>query len=149
MTDEEAELEDRLENWGRWARGTPNVGRSSLLRVIESNPENVILDEETPIDSLDALEVNRAWMLLPTSPMRYLKAKMLIGRLYAYPHVDPVHDLRKFCQISIHRREIDELLSLAKKMMANNLRRFKLKKETDAKVSKGELDRLTTGGQHE
>ena len=133
MTDEEAELEERLENWGRWAHGSRRGDESYLQRLIDKNPDSENTEPTTPaiLDLKDALKVNRAWGMLPVAPPRYLKAKMLLGRMYAYPERDPVDDLRRYCQIRVHRREIDELLKMAKRMMANNIRRLDLKERKD------------------
>ena len=120
-------LERRLRNWGRWNRDPKRQGRSSICKIIESNPDNIPKREPMePIDIEDALTVQRAWQRLPVSPERYRKAKHLIGVAYAYPvpFLEMKRILRKGHRINIHEREFEPLLATAETMMANILQRL-------------------------
>ena len=70
-------LTDRLRNWGRWAADNKHLTSSTLLwrmmQLYGEKEEGVrqYVEEEKelppPIDTIDAVIVNRAWQCLPES----------------------------------------------------------------------------------
>ena len=125
---EEQMLEERLVNWGRWARDPKRQGRSPIAKLAELVPdETAVPDEHKPIeiDLADALMVQRAWQKMPMSPEKYRKAKFLIGVAYAYG--GSFWNIRRIMmryRINLHEREFGETLDLGKKVIANLLRRL-------------------------
>lgn len=87
-SDEEV-LDDRLRNWGRWARDRRHVSTNVIYRLmlqagtLTLGPEQLI----NPIDFRDAILINRAWQRMPMSPRRYKIAKWLLAMHYIYPCV--------------------------------------------------------------
>lgn len=95
--EEKAELERRLENWSRWLREKPHQkGRSPLFSIMVEmgfqyeEPEKIkdMFEERlrrsanrTPIDVLDAEEVQAAWQSMPDGrEKRYLEERYAFRR---------------------------------------------------------------------
>ena len=66
---EEEILEERLSNWGRWARSRSPQGTSPLWHIMHARGfqyEREYREEpRNPPDEKDAQTINRAWNLLP------------------------------------------------------------------------------------
>lgn len=119
------ELEERLKNWGRWLQDKPAGACSPMLKIMNMNPENIVIDpDEDPVDIQDALLIQKAWRQLPMRPSRYFIARVLVGYWYAYPNTDPIKLILRIHKVKIHRRDVEQLLDLAKKMMRNNICRL-------------------------
>lgn len=123
-SDEEI-LTDRLRNWGRWAADNRHMTSSTLLwRMMQLYGEKEVVrgvSEEQkemppPIDTIDAVIVNRAWQCLPESPLRYKTAKWVLVAHYCYPHMPQSVALR---QLRVNQKTYDQLLTMAKYMIFN------------------------------
>lgn len=131
MTTEE--LEYRLINWGRWARGARRPGMSSVVNALEGAAAGQPAADDSleevrsvapPVDELDAVAVQSAWERLPMTPHKYLIAKLLIGYTYAYPGKDPTWMVLKVNKVrGVHRRETEALVGMARTMMKAILER--------------------------
>lgn len=137
MNTEDKILEERLLNWGRWNRSPKRQGRSPICAVMEGMPYTGVeaCEPEVPdasgdvlpsVDVLDALLVQRAWQRLPNGPDRYRKAKLLVGVAYCYSgSFERMRQiLRKHFWINIRGREFDQLLSMGRTMVRNNLHKL-------------------------
>lgn len=121
-------LTERLRNWGRWAEDRPNLyGSTMLYRMMQlygkDDPDSPkrAPEEDTPsepIDIFDAIIVNRAWQALPTSPLRYGKAKMVLVVHYCYPDVPTYIACRK---LKISHSDYEQLLKMARYMIFNRI----------------------------
>lgn len=126
-SDEEI-LIDRLQNWGHWAADRTHEKSNILYRMMVLAGEITFdpPDSSFKVDPIDALEVQRAWAMLPQSPQRYLMAKWILAAHYAYPSISK----GKLCKHKRLRfREYDELLKMAQQMIFNKLEYIKAKKE--------------------
>lgn len=125
-SDEEI-LIDRLRNWGRWAADRDHLKANVLYRMMVLAGEIIMESPELgKIDDKDALEVQRAWAMLPQSPRRYLMAKWILAAHYAYPSISK----GKLCRHNrIRLKEYDELLKMAQSMIFNKLEYMRAKKE--------------------
>lgn len=115
-SDEEI-LDDRLKNWGRWAADSTHGRVNWIYRMMLLSGEiQLSASDKRRIDLPDALLVQRAWRMLPQSPLRYKTAKWVIVAHYAYPQLS----VWRFCKcMRIRPREYEELLSLARCMIHN------------------------------
>lgn len=147
--DEEKKFEARLENWGRWLREGKHAGVSNLWPILQRLPKPIEpVDssftvggdpEQAPmVQEMDALRVQRAWNLLPSTSLADQEARALIGAVYAYQGCDMDRILFFVRQvrytgsptpIRIRRRDIDEHLKRSRTMLRNILRRIDLAEE--------------------
>ena len=126
MDESDDELEERLRNWGRWAREKPVRYSSPLQKIIEMNPENVQVElPQNPVDYTDALIIQRAWQRMPLAPYRYKMARIVIAYRYIYPYEDVVVRLIKINKVKgVHRRDIEKLHALGKTIIRNRLKQI-------------------------
>lgn len=117
-SDEEI-LNDRLQNWGRWAADSQHSATNLIYRLMLLSCEIKLSDDDgTKVDLSDALLVERAWKGLPQKPRRYLVAKWVLAAHYAYPRLT----VSRFCQyMHIRKREYEDLLRLAHYMIYNRI----------------------------
>lgn len=120
-SDEEI-LNDRLQNWGRWAADRPHAGQNVLWRFMklygEAPAEEEPQEHPPVLDEFDAVFVNRAWQGLPESPLRYKTAKWILAAHYCYPNLHT----RWVCkQLHVGRKDYETLLTLAKYLIFNRL----------------------------
>ena len=122
---DEVILTDRLRNWGWWAADSNRIGGASVLwkmmKLYGEREQPKGPDEQEPpkpIDGIDAAIVNRAWQMLPESPLRYHTAKWVLAAHYCYPHTPQKHILR---QLRINQQTYDQLLRLAKYLIFNRI----------------------------
>lgn len=121
---EEEDLDDRLRNWGRWAADHGSVGSTLLWRMMQLYGEKEVVrggpEEQKelppPIDTIDAVIVNRAWQCLPESPLRYKTAKWVLAAHYCYPHMPQAVALR---HLRVNQKTYDQLLTMAKYIIFN------------------------------
>ena len=130
---EEQMLEERLANWGRWARDPKRKGRSAIAKLAELVPDEDKAPCEReehlpPVNVLDALTVQRAWSTLPQSPERIRVAKVVVGCAYVFS--GNYHEMRVFMakmhRVRIRDREFNDALDLGKKLMRNAISRIEL-----------------------
>ena len=125
---EEEDLDERLRNWGRWAADHGRVGSTLLWRMMKlfGKPDENDLpcgrDEDDsdmpPVDSADAILVERAWRALAESPLRYHTAKWVVAAHFCYPYASR----RMVCKrLHINRSDYDVLLKIAKYMIFNRI----------------------------
>ena len=124
---DEAILDERLRNWGRWAEDRKGCGASwlwsAMKRYGKPDPKEKSCQEDdrqpkVVIDSADAVLVNRAWQGLPNEPLKYERAKWVLVAQYCYPYVPVWVACRN---LKINAQMYDELLGIAKYMMFNRL----------------------------
>ena len=112
-------LDDRIDNWKRWARST---GRSAhVCQSIESRYTSPQTWHPTaisiPIDIKDALAVEKAITALPGAH------KGVVVYFVIYPGQDPFKVAKK---LAIKRWSMDGLFAKAMSMIANTLTRHEI-----------------------
>lgn len=132
QSDREA-LADRLHNWGRWAADTNPPGKSWLWIAIKKHgrrgknePLPAPVDEPPPVDELDALLVERAWMSLPDSPLERHRYKQTLRYHYCFPSKKPRWVAKR---LGYRHRLYDEMLKTGQDEIAKVLIRFDKIKE--------------------
>lgn len=121
-------LDDRLRNWGRWAADRTVPGSSYLWRAMKKYGERdknstCAAEDEVlpPVDELDALLVERAWVALAESPILYKQAKYVLAAHFCYPGLN-VWRTAKLLQFS--SKKYEQILKLGKCQIQNVLNRF-------------------------
>lgn len=121
-------LEDRLHNWGRWATDSTPPGTSWLWRAIKKHGKrgkNEPLPEAPeappPVDELDALLVERAWVSMPESPKERKRYKQTLRYHYCFPKKKPSKVAK---ELGFSSRRYDEMLKTGQDEIAKVLYRF-------------------------
>lgn len=103
---DEAILDDRLRNWGRWIADRRYPRSNMIYRLMVAAGEIKLEPRRAlNIDHADAILVDRAWRMLPQNPIRYWAGKHALIAHYAYPTL-PVRAfldwIRQESQIQFH-----------------------------------------------
>ena len=126
MTDDE--LEDSLDDGGRWMRETRAHGTSPLARLMaEAGSMSADLGP-APVDLERALMVNRAWQAMPAVTYSDRSIKALTAALYAFP-VSRDHMLflvRRYYGLRIRYRDVDNFLERGRKLIRNRIEKHLL-----------------------
>lgn len=126
MTDDE--LEEYLDNWGRWMRETRTHGTSPLARLMLEAGSMSAEPSPMPIDVKKALIVNRGWQALPGVTHSDRCVKALTAALYAFP-VSRDHMLflvRRYYGLRIRYRDVDNFLERGRKLLRNRIEKHLL-----------------------
>lgn len=111
-----SEIQDRLENWARWARVRPHYSScKSLEGRYKAPPTWHPPEPKINVDTLDAAVIEKA-LVNPSFPK---KARELIKYSYLYPQINHMKMCRK---LGIKNNDIDGELRMAILMLENRLR---------------------------
>lgn len=111
MIEVPAELEERLQNWGRWCKPNKVRGRSSLLPIMREMgvPDSTA---SAPINVRDAEYVNARWRQMPFAAYEDRKIKLLVAYACTYDVNSStiLRLIRKEHKVRIQSSEYDRLL---------------------------------------
>ena len=120
------DLEERLENWGRWAYSGSSGKRKTapLFCFIDRVEETGAQTREVgDVDVRDALLVQAAWSALPFQSPEQKSAKILLSLTYCEgaPLSAVLRKMRKFYHLRIDGRDVERLLEKAKRDLSSRL----------------------------
>lgn len=127
MPQEEERFEERLRNWGRWAKDSHWYYSFSAPLPVPSD------QEETPrqriseeIDVIDALEISKAWTAIggDFSTLRIQKAKFVVAIRYierGKSDHEIISFIRKIWGLSIRVSELKDLIPFGKYLISKHL----------------------------
>lgn len=115
---EEEILDERLENWSRWAAEKKPQGTSSLLGIMREAgyvPEYGMKERPRIINIKDALEIEGAWRSMPNGPEK---------RILQLAYGDPSMPVWLMCRKSgFHPRKYEFFMKMAKSHLHSILAR--------------------------
>jgi hypothetical protein len=120
ITPEADEFERRWANWVRWCNSKGFYqGRTGSLEGAYRSPQcwNEELPKPPPIDLLDAVVMNRAYVRLWTSSEK--AAKTIQYLVFRHPNMRPTGQAQL---LGVHYMRLEQELQKAKRMMRNLLR---------------------------
>lgn len=124
---EEERFEERLRNWGRWAKDSHwYYSFSAPLSVHpdqEEAPRQRISEE---IDVIDALEISKAWTAIggDFSTLRIQKAKFVVALHYVERHKSEEEQLafiRRIWGLNIRISELKDLIPFGRYLISKHL----------------------------